>query len=262
MQVYRGMDIGTAKPTVTERAEVRHHLIDLVEPSDEYTVSRYSVDLRAALADIAGRHRRAVLVGGTGLYVRAALGDLEIPPRYPSVRAELEGEADTAELHRRLAILDPVAAARMEPTNRRRTVRALEVTLGSGRRFSSFGPGLGTYPGLDHPLLGLHLSRDELDERIARRYHDQLAAGFLDEVRRLAGAPEPLSATAGQALGYRELLAHLGGETTLDAAVELAIRRTRRFERRQERWFRRDPRITWIEGGHNALADALARLGD
>ncbi len=262
MQVYRGMDIGTAKPTAAEQAEVRHHLIDLVDPCDSYTVSRYILDLRTALDQIARRSHRAVLVGGTGLYVRAALGDLEIPPRYPMVRAELEAEPDTSALHRRLAALDPVAASRMEPTNRRRVVRALEVTLGSGRQFSSYGPGLGTYPDLDHPLVGLHLDREVLDQRIAQRYQDQLVAGFVDEVRRLADAPEPLSATAGQALGYRELLGHLRGETGLDEAVDLAIRRTRRFERRQERWFRRDPRISWVEGGHNALADTLAQLGD
>jgi tRNA dimethylallyltransferase len=262
MQVYRGMDIGTAKPTVAEQAEVRHHLIDLVEPSDSYTVSRYSLDLASALSEIAGRGHRAVLVGGTGLYVRAALGDLEIPPRHPIVRADLEAEPDTSALYRRLAAVDPLAASRMEPTNRRRVVRALEVTLGSGRQFSSYGPGLGTYPPLGHPLVGLHLHREVLDGRIAQRYQDQLAAGFVDEVRRLADATAPMSASAGQALGYRELLAHLRGETGLEEAVELAIRRTRRFERRQERWFRRDPRITWVEGGHNALADTLARLGD
>ena len=186
MQVYRGMDLGTAKPSPAEQAEVRHHLIDLVEPSEEYTVSRYSVDLAAALADIAGRGRRAVLVGGTGLYMRAALGDLEIPPRYPAVRAQLEIEADPAVLHRRLEQLDPVAAARMEPTNRRRVVRALEVTLGSGRAFSSFGPGLGTYPPLDHPMVGLELDREDLDRRIEQRYQAQLAAGFLQEVATLA----------------------------------------------------------------------------
>ena len=229
MQVYRGMDIGTAKPTPADQAEVRHHLIDVVDPSDDYTVSRFTTDLATALDDIAGRGRRAVLVGGTGLYVRAALGDLHIPPRYPQVRAELEAEPDPTVLHRRLAELDPVAATRMEPTNRRRVVRALEVTLGSGRPFSSFGPGLGTYPPVGYPLIGLHLERPELDRRIAERYLDQVEAGFLAEVRGLAERPEPLSATAGQALGYRELLAHLRGECSFDEALEVAIRRTRRF---------------------------------
>jgi tRNA dimethylallyltransferase len=262
MQVYRGMDIGTAKPSPADQAEVRHHLIDLVEPSEEYTVSRYSVDLAAALADIAGRGQRAVLVGGTGLYVRAALGDLEIPPRYPAVRAQLEVEADPVVLHRRLEQLDPVAAARMEPANRRRVVRALEVTLGSGRAFSSFGPGLGTYPPLGHPMVGLGLDREALDRRIEQRYQDQLAAGFLQEVATLAASDAPMSPTAAQALGYRELQAHLAGQVSLEEAVELAVRRTRRFERRQERWFRRDPRIDWVAAGHNALADTLARLGD
>ncbi len=266
MQVYRGMDIGTAKPTAADQAEVRHHLIDLVEPSEPYDVARYGDDLAVALADIADRGHRAVLVGGTGLYLRAALGDLDLPGRYPEVRARLEAELvaepDVARLHRRLAELDPVAAGRMEPTNRRRVVRALEVTLGSGRPFSAQGPGLETYPAVAHPLVGLRLDRPEIDRRIAERYDQQLADGFLDEVRALAARPEPLSATAGQALGYRELLAHLGGELSQDQAVELAIARTRRFERRQERWFRRDPRIDWVESGHNALADTLDRLGD
>ncbi len=262
MQVYRGMDTGTAKPSRAEQAEVPHHLIDLVEPSDTYTVSRYSIDLRRALDEIADRGHRAVLVGGTGLYVRAALGDLEIPPRYPAVRVELEADPDTSALHRRLATLDPVAATRMEPSNRRRVVRALEVTLGSGRPFSTFGPGLGTYHPLDHPLIGLHLERPPLDRRIAQRYESQVAAGFVDEVRRLAEGPKPLSETAGQALGYRELLAHLRGETGLDEALELAVARTRRFARRQQRWFRRDPRLEWVEAGPNALADTLARLRD
>ena len=262
MQVYRGMDIGTAKPSPAEQAEVRHHLIDLVEPSDEYTVSRYSVDLAGALADIAGRGRRAILVGGTGLYVRAALGDLEIPPRFPAVRTQLEVEPDPVVLHGRLEQVDPVAAARMEPTNRRRVVRALEVTLGSGRPFSSYGPGLGTYAPLDHPMVGLRLEREVLDHRIEDRYRTQLAAGFLHEVAALDARRPPMSPTAAQALGYRELRAHLAGQMSLEEAVELAVRRTRRFERRQERWFRRDPRIDWVDAGHNALADTLARLGD
>jgi tRNA dimethylallyltransferase len=262
MQVYRGMDIGTAKPTPAEQAEVPHHLIDVADPHEEYTVARFGRDLGAVLDDLSGRGRRAVLVGGTGLYVRAALGDLDIPPRYPSVRAELDAEPDVGVLHQRLAQLDPVAATRMEPGNRRRVTRALEVTLGSGRPFSSFGPGLSVYPPIDAPIVGLTLERPDLDRRIEARYQAQLAAGFLDEVRSLAARSEPLSATAAQALGYREMLAHLAGELSLDEALDQANRRTRRFERRQERWFRRDPRIEWIPAGQNAVADTLERLGD
>ena len=261
MQVYRGMDIGTAKPTPAEQLEVRHHLIDLVEPDDDYTVARFQQDMAVALGDIAARGHRAVLVGGTGLYLRAAIDGLEIPGRYPDVRADLEADRDTVGLHRRLAALDPVAAARMEPTNRRRVLRALEVTIGSGRPFSSYGPGMETYPAVPFPIVGLHRERDELDVRIHARYQHQLEAGFVAEVEGLAARPGGLSPTAGQALGYRELLRHLAGRATLDEAVEEAVTRTRRFARRQQRWFRRDPRLVWVPAGHNAFVpiDELLR---
>jgi tRNA dimethylallyltransferase len=246
MQVYRGMDIGTAKPTPQERAEVRHHLIDVAEPGEEFAVASFQVAARAALADIEARGRRAVLVGGTGLYVRAIVDDLAIPGRFPAVRAELDADPDTAGLHRRLAALDPVAAGRMEPGNRRRIVRALEVTVGAGVPFSSFGPGLEAYPPTPHILVGLRVPAEVVAARIAARYDAQLAAGFVDEVAALAA--RGLSPTAAQALGYKEILAHLDGAMTLDAAVDLAVRRTRRFARRQRVWFRRDPRIRWLDG--------------
>ena len=245
MQVYRGMDIGTATPTAAEQAEVPHHLIDLVGPSEEFAVAELQARAGAAIEDVRSRGAVPVLVGGTGLYVRAVIDKLQIPGRYPEVRGELEAESDTAALHRRLTDLDPVAAGRMEPTNRRRIVRALEVAIGSGRPFSSYGPGLAHYPATPFVQVGLRWERDRLDERIAARYQRQMADGFLDEVRSLAG--QPISRTASQALGYKELLAHLRGEMTLDEALELAIVRTRRFARRQERWFRRDPRIRWLD---------------
>ena len=245
MQVYRGMDIGTATPTAAEQTEVPHHLIDLVDPSEEFAVAEFQARAAAIMDEIRGRGAVPVLVGGTGLYVRAVIDGLRIPGRYPEVRAELEAEPDTAALHRRLAVLDPVAAGRMEPTNRRRIVRALEVTAGSGRPFSSYGPGLGHYPASPFVQVGLRWDRDLLDARIAARYRRQMADGFLDEVRSLA--TRPISRTSSQALGYKELLAHIRGEATLDEALELAIVRTRRFARRQERWFRRDPRIHWLD---------------
>jgi tRNA dimethylallyltransferase len=245
MQVYRGMDIGTAKPTRAEQGRVRHHLIDVADPWEDYAVARYQRDARAALADIAARGRCALLVGGTGLYLRALVDELEIPGQFPTVRAELEADPDTAALYERLTTLDPTAAARMEPANRRRVVRALEVTLGSGRPFSSFGPGLDTYRPSAIRIVGLAVARPVLDARIDARYEAQLAAGFLDEVRTLAAGG--LSRTARQALGYKELLDHLEGRTSLDEAMDLARRRTHRFARRQERWFRRDPRIRWID---------------
>lgn len=244
MQVYRGMDIGTATPTPGEQAEVPHHLIDLVEPTEEFSVADLQRSARAAVAAIRGRGGVPVLVGGTGLYVRAVVDDLDIPSRWPEVRRQLEADPDTAGLHRRLAELDPAAAARMAPSNRRRVVRALEVTLGGGRPFSSYGPGLDRYPPTPFVQVGLHRERPDLDTRIAARYRSQLEAGFLDEVRALAD--RELSRTAAQALGYRELLAHLRGDLTLEAAVEAAVARTRRFARRQQRWFQRDPRIHWL----------------
>ncbi len=250
MQVYRGMDVGTAKPTPAERAEVRHHLLDVIDPWEDYSVVRFQRDVDAALADIAERGRRALLVGGTGLYLQAVIDGLEVPGRFPEARAEVEAEPDTRRLHARLVTLDPVAAARMEPDNRRRIVRALEVTLGSGRPFSSFGPGLEARPG-GVPQVGIRLPQPVVAERIEARYAAQLADGFLEEVDALLALPHPLSRTAAQALGYRELIAHRRGEMPLDEAVDLAIRRTRRFARRQRAWFRRDPRITWVDAEHD-----------
>jgi tRNA dimethylallyltransferase len=258
MQVYRGMDIGTAKPTGTEQAELWHHLIDLVDPSDEFTVADFQAAYDGAIADIARRGATPILVGGTGLYLQAVLDGLTLPGRFPDVRDELERTADTGELHRRLAGLDPAAATKMEPTNRRRVVRALEVTIGSGRPFSSYGPGLDAYPAIPQHLVALRWPRDELGRRIEARYQQQLAAGFVDEVRALADRPGGLSTTAAQALGYKELLAHLGGELALEEAVDLAVRRTRQFARRQERWFRRDPRVEWFDVTGSVDLDELA----
>ena len=250
MQVYRGMDIGTATPTPAEQAAVPHHLLDVADPWDDHDLATYQAAAREALADIEARGTRALLVGGTALYLRAIVDDLTLPGQFPEVRARLEGEVDqhgVEALHARLAALDPEAAARMEPTNHRRVVRALEVTLGSGRPFSSFGPGLDAPPPTRVRIVGRRGDRSELDARIADRSRAQMDAGFLDEVRRLVDGPRPVSRSAGQALGYKELAAHLAGECTLEEAVDLAVRRTRRFARRQDRWFRRDPRIHWVD---------------
>lgn len=277
MQVYRGMDVGTAKATAAERAEIRHHLIDLVDPSDPFEVHSFQAAAAEALADIHSRGRRAVLVGGTGLYLRAVIDGFEIPGRFPEVVARLaaipDTEAATRALHARLRDLDPIAASRMEPTNRRRIARALEVCEGSGRPFSSFGPGLDQFPPTPVELVGLWIPREVGRRRIAERYQRQLADGFLDEVRALAG--EPIGHTAAQALGYRELLAHVRaherGEAhpTLDEAVAQAVDRTRQFARRQRMWFRRDPRITWLGTTDDplvalpgVLAEAEARWGE
>ncbi len=260
MAVYRGMDVGTATPPPTDQAEVPHHLLDVVDPDQEFSVQRFVALVDAALDDVESRGADAILVGGTGLYVQAVTDGLDLPGRYPEVAEELDAEP-TDELRERLEALDPVAAARVPPGNRRRLVRALEVTIGSGRPFSASGPGLGSYPATPFVLTGLHLDRDDLTERIRERLDEQLRDGFLDEVRALPAHPEGLSRTAAEALGYRELRAHLRGELTLDEAVELAAVRTRRFAVRQERWFRRDSRIRWFDvapGAHDVDATAAA----
>ncbi len=247
MAVYRGMDIGTTTPAAAERARVPHHLVDLVDPADDFSLVEFRDAAIEALAGVEERGARAVLVGGTGLYVTALIDGLVPPGRYPDVAAELAGESDTELLHLRLEVLDPLAASRIEAGNRRRVLRALEVTLGSGRPFSSFGPGLDTFPPTPFVLAGLRVERDQLRPRIERRLRAQLDAGFLDEVRALDERPTPVSRTAAQALGYAELRAHLHGEGTLDDAVAAIVDRTRRLAVRQERWFRRDPRIIWFD---------------
>ena len=196
-------------------------------------------------------------------YLRAVVDDLRFPGRYPAVREALEselgeGRAEVPELHARLAVLDPVAAARMEPSNERRVVRALEVTLGSGQPFSTFGPGLEAYPRSPVTMVGLTVPTEEVDRRIAERFGRWMEEGLLDEVRALAARPGGISRTARQALGYRELLAHVEEGAPLDACMEEAVRRTRSFARRQASWFRRDPRIRWTEGGQDP-ADLLDR---
>lgn len=254
MALYAGMDVGTAKPSAAERAAVRHHLVDVVTPADDYSLSRFKADADEALAGIAERGATPIVVGGTGLYVQALVDDLDIPGQFPDVAAELDAEPDTAALHARLAELDPAAATKMEPSNRRRILRALEVTVGSGRPFSSFGPGIDAYPPTPWTVVGLEIDRDTLDARIDARYDAQLAAGFLDEVAAVEAGPG-FGRTAAQALGYRELRAHLAGECSLDEAMDEARRRTRRFARRQQRWFRRDPRITWLDALAHDLVD-------
>jgi tRNA dimethylallyltransferase len=273
MAVYRGMDIGTAKPSAAERAELRYHLVDLVDPEEEYTVTLFQTAARAALDEIADRDGKALLVGGTGLYLRAVTDDLSFPARFPSVAEGLKAELDACgpegtvaqlegctAMHARLARLDPVAAGRIEPGNMRRVVRALEVTLGSGRPFSSFGPGLERYPASRVQLVGIQREPGDLDRRIAERFFQLMDQGFLEEVRGLASRSGSLSRTARQALGYRELLSHLENGVPLTEAVDEAVRRTRAFAKRQRAWFRRDPRIEWLDPGVDPVEFVSQRL--
>jgi tRNA dimethylallyltransferase len=274
MAVYRGMDLGTAKPTPEQQGRVPYHLLDLVDPSEEFTVQQFQSAAREVLAGIAGRRHAALLVGGTGLYLRSIVDDLHFPGRFPAVAAALaatveaggpEGSAGSlavlASLHRRLADLDPVAALRVAPTNQRRLLRALEVSEGSGRPFSSFGPGLERYPPTPVAMVGIDLAPDVLDLRIAERFARLMKLGLLDEVRALAARPGGLSRTARQALGYRELLDHLETGLPLATAVEQAVQRTRALARRQRSWFRRDPRIVWLEPEDDPVDAIMARVG-
>jgi tRNA dimethylallyltransferase len=261
MQVYRRMDIGTAKPTSEDRKTVPHHLLDLVEPYEEFSVAEFQTAAGEALADIEGRGGRAIYLGGTGLYHRAVVDGLQIPGQFPEIVADLERNT-TSELFDRLAVLDPLAASRTEPSNRRRILRALEVTIGSGRPFSASGPGLTDYPPSEHVMIGLSVDRALLAGRIRARLAAMMDNGFLEEVTGLVAADPPLSKTAAQALGYRELGEFLRGSCSLDEAVEMTASRTRQFAVRQDRWFRRDPRIQWISADAPDLVDQVAAAVD
>jgi len=253
MQVYRGMDIGTAKPSPAERAAVPHHLIDIAAPWERFTVARFAAAARAALADIEARGATAVCVGGTGLYVQALLGDLAPPGDWPDVRENLTARP-VGRLYAELVERDPAAARRIEPGNKRRIVRALEVTIGSGRPFSAFGPGVGAYPPAPRfRQVGVWLPRAVVAGRAAGRLAGMVEAGLVDEVRALAPG---MGATARQALGYKELLAHVEHGVPLEECVAAAERRTREFARRQRVWFRRDPRVRW----HGTAADPMRLL--
>lgn len=267
MAVYREMDIGTATPPASERAGIAYYLIDVADPAEEYSIARYQDDACVALRQVREAGARPLLVGGTGLYLAALVDGLCLPGRYPEIAADLEAEIDSgrpvAELHRRLATLDPLAARRIEPDNRRRIVRALEVTLGSGRCFSSFGPGIGAYPPTPVRIVRLARPREELDGRLEARLEAQLEAGWLAEAEALARRPGGLSRSARQALGYRELFQFLAGRAGWEETRETILRRTRALARRQEAWFRRDPRSEAVSasGAAAILASWVAPKG-
>ncbi|GAA1511851.1 tRNA (adenosine(37)-N6)-dimethylallyltransferase MiaA [Sphaerisporangium rubeum] len=247
MQLYRGMDVGTAKLTTAERRGVPHHLLDIWDVTRAASVAEYQRLARPLIDGMRARGTVPILVGGSGLYVRAALDDLEFPGTDPEVRARLEAELETlgpAALHQRLKELDPVAAEAVLPSNGRRVVRALEVIELSGRPFSATMPSYdAVYPSVQ---IGLQVPRPELDERIALRVRRMWDAGLVGEVRALAGRGLADGRTAGRALGYAQVLRFLAGEWTEEQAVEETVRATRRFARRQESWFRRDPRVRWL----------------
>jgi tRNA dimethylallyltransferase len=257
MQLYAGMDIGTAKLTVAERAGVPHHLLDIWPVTRAASVSEYQQLARAAIADIRQRGRTAILVGGSGLYVRAAIDNLQFPGTDPDLRASLEAElasAGPAALHARLAAADPAAAAAILPGNGRRIVRALEVIQLSGGTFTATLPEYeSVFPSVQ---LGLTLPRADLDQRVADRVDRMWQLGLVDEVRELAAAGLREGRTASRALGYAQVLKFLDGECAEADAAAQTVQATRRFVRRQESWFRRDPRVRWLPGPGAAAAGA------
>ena len=262
MTVYRGMDIGTAKPTPAERAEVPYHLLDVVDPWESFSVAQFQSLSRTAMDEVSARGHVALLVGGTGLYSRAVIDNLDIPSEYPVIRERLEREAseDLAGLFSTLLRLDPAAAERCEPSNARRIVRALEVIEGSGRLFSSFGPGLEDYSLSVLTQVGIMPSLEEIDATLTERFEQFMARGLLDEVARLDADPRGWSRTAAQAVGYKELVPVVRGEISRDEGVIQAVLATRQLVRRQRRWFRRDPRIMWYSNSDEAFEVVLRLL--
>ena len=263
MLVYRGMDVGTAKPTAQQRARVPHHLLDLVEPSEAFSVAAFQGAAREAADDVRRRGPRPLLVGGSGLYFRAVVDDLEFPGTEPDVRGDLEDEAAALgadRMYRRLAALDPVAASRIEPGNVRRTVRALEVAAITGRPFSSYAAAWESYPPEAVRVAGVRLAPEALAARIERRVEAMLREGWIAEVERLVTAGFGGWLTASQAIGYAELAHHLAGELSLEEATRQTVKRTRTLARRQLAWFRRDPRIHWFEVGDEGAIEAVDRI--
>ena len=245
-QVYRGMDIGTAKPTPEEQRRVRHHCIDVVDPGTPYDAARYQADGRSALALIAGRGHQAYVVGGTGLYVRALLDGLAFAdaPTDPALRATLEARSAAgggAALHRELAAIDPAAAERVDPRNVRRVVRYLELALLAGQVPTRRGDRVAG------PRIGLDPPRAWLDARIMARVRQMVADGVLAETARLIEGGVDPTLPSMSAHGYVHWAAHLRAEVTIEAAIEATAKDVRAYSRRQMTWFRRDPEIRWVD---------------
>jgi len=260
MVVYRGMDVGTAKPTTSERARILHHMIDVADPSEPFSVMRFQQEARAAVRRIEGHGRRVLLVGGSGLYLRAVVDDLEFPGTDPATRGELEREAElvgASPLYDRLSALDPVAAGKIEPANVRRTIRALEVAAITGRPFSDHATAWGRYAPDRLRAAGVRIERGPMMDRIRTRVTTMLEAGWLEEVQGLEERGFGRWLTATQAIGYAELVRHLRGELTLDEATTIILRRTGNLARRQMAWFERDPRIRWFDVGAGGAMEAL-----
>ncbi len=262
MTVYRSMNIGTAKPGMWELKGIGYHLMDMVDPWEEYSVSEFQRDALKVIDEISKRNGIPLLVGGTGLYYQAVVDGLEIPGRWPEIREGLEDIATTDEglrrLYEQLAELDPSGAVKMQPNNSRRIVRALEVTLGSGRPFSQHGPGLFSNVTRGVCGVGIELPRPELYQRIEQRLDFLIASGWIDEVQELIVDVRGISRTARQALGYKEIIGYLEGKSTLEETRLAILARTKRFAKRQIAWFRRDPRIAWFGSSDRAKMELVS----
>jgi len=259
MQLYRGMDIGTAKVPPQQRQNIPHHLLDVLDVTESASVAAYQRDARSRIADIRDRGRTPVLVGGSGLYVRSVVDDLRFPGTDPELRATLAAEAEQLgndTLHRRLARYDPEAAASILPSNTRRVVRALEVIEITGRPFSANLPTPGP-PLYGMRLIGLDQDTAQLDTRVDSRVQRMFAAGLVTEVRRLLEGGLRRGPTAARALGYQQVLAAIDGAGDFAAAASETAQATRRFVRKQRKWFRRDTRIEWFDAGSVHLADEV-----
>jgi tRNA dimethylallyltransferase len=260
MLVYRGMDVGTAKPTREQQRALPHHLLDLAEPSERFTVARY----QQAARDVLTRVPDPLLVGGSGLYFRAVVDRLRFPPEDPAVRASLEAEADALgadELYARLSAADPVAAARIDPANVRRTIRALEVSTITGAPFSDFAAAWEVYDPSAVRVAGIRLVAATLDMRVRARVARMLEAGWIDEVRDLMERGFGAWLTASQAIGYAELAEHLDGRLALEEAMDRTVKRTKELARRQMAWFRRDPRVRWFDAGDEGAMSVADEVG-
>ena len=263
MQVYRGMDIGTAKITVDERQGIRHHMLDVLDVHQDSTVAWYQSEARAAIDEIHSRGKNVVMVGGTGLYIKAVIDELNFPDTDPMVRHILNKEAEQLgidAMFERLERLDPAAALAIDRANLRRIIRALEVIEITGKPFTANLPRQESVRYPHARQFGLVMDREDLSERIDVRVHSMFEQGLVAEVENLIGAGLLQGRTAQRALGYSQVISHLNNELSLDAAIEETKRATRQYARRQETWFSRDSRIKWIATRQNRLETILESL--
>ena len=271
LQAYRGLDIGTAKPSPDERAKIRHHLIDILDPAEDFSAGEFARRARGVIGEVEGRNRLPIVVGGSGFYLRALLEGLnEVPTVRPAVRKDLRRRLEQEgldALREELLVLDPSTAGRLAPGDTQRLLRALEVAISTGRALSAWhcdAPATG--PRLDAIRVGLTLERGLLYDSIAHRVHRMIEAGWVGEVEQLLSRGVSPREPAFQAIGYRELVAHLAGDVSLEEAIEETIRATRRFAKRQLTWFRKERDINWysaedLEAASQAIMSFLTRKG-